>query len=76
MRKIIFLILVLQSYQGVDAQVSISNNNHYILKNGKPFFWMGDIAWELFAKLTKEESDAYLKTRSEQGFTVMQAVVK
>ena len=42
--------------------------------DGKPFFWLGDTAWELFHRLTKEEADYYLKRRAEQGFTVIQAV--
>jgi hypothetical protein len=35
---------------------------------------MGDTAWELFARLNREEADTYLKTRSKQGFTMIQAV--
>lgn len=36
---------------------------------------MGDTAWELFHRLSRDEADKYLKRRSEQGFTVIQAVV-
>lgn len=57
------------------AQFNVSLNKHYLLKDGKPFFWMGDTAWELFHRLDKSEVDTYLKRRSEQGFTVIQAVV-
>lgn len=57
------------------AQFSVSENKRYLLKNGKPFFWLGDTAWELFHRLNREEADYYLKRRSEQGFTVIQAVV-
>src|ERR1700754_3162404 len=74
MRKIISGVLMLLLFHAANAQFSVSANQHYILKNGKPFFWLGDTAWELFAKLTREEADTYLKTRSEQGFTVIQAV--
>lgn len=42
--------------------------------DGKSFFWLGDTAWELFHRLTREEADFYLKRRAEQGFTVIQAV--
>jgi hypothetical protein len=56
------------------AQFTVSADKHYILKAGKPFFWMGDTAWELFHRLNREEADKYLKKRSEQGFTVVQAV--
>lgn len=57
------------------AQFSVSPNKRYLLKDGKPFFWLGDTAWELFHRLNKTEADTYLKKRSEQGFTVVQAVV-
>lgn len=57
------------------SQFSISANKHFILKAGKPFFWLGDTAWELFHRLDRKEADRYLKRRSEQGFTVIQAVV-
>lgn len=57
------------------AQFSVSKNQRYLLKDDKPFFWMGDTAWELFHRLNREEADRYLKRRSEQGFTVVQAVV-
>lgn len=63
-------ILLLSSY----AQFSVSANNRYILKDGKPFFWMGDTGWELFHRLNREQADYYLKRRAEQGFTVIQAV--
>ncbi|MEJ7911945.1 MAG: glycoside hydrolase family 140 protein [Chitinophagaceae bacterium] len=59
----------------VQAQFTVSQDKHYLLKNNKPFFWLGDTAWELFHRLTREEADLYLKKRSEQGFTVIQAVI-
>jgi hypothetical protein len=73
-----FLIIVFTAiafFQTSHAQFSISANKRFLLKNGKPFFWLGDTAWELFHRLNREEADQYLKRRSEQGFTVIQAVV-
>jgi hypothetical protein len=35
---------------------------------------MGDTAWELFSKLTREEATQYLTDRKAKGFTVIQAV--
>lgn len=43
--------------------------------DGRPFFWLGDTAWELFHRLDREEARFYLERRSEQGFNVVQAVV-
>jgi hypothetical protein len=72
------LVLILLSFfmlTAAPAQFSIHSSQRYLLKNGKPFFWLGDTAWELFHRLNREEATRYLKRRSEQGFTVVQAVV-
>ncbi|MDZ7608602.1 MAG: glycoside hydrolase family 140 protein [Cyclobacteriaceae bacterium] len=45
-----------------------------VYPDGKPFSRLGDTAWELFHRLTREEADLYLKNRAEKGFTVIQAV--
>ena len=36
---------------------------------------MGDTAWELFHRLSYDESDHYLRNRADKGFTVIQAVI-
>ncbi|MEM8899584.1 MAG: glycoside hydrolase family 140 protein [Bacteroidota bacterium] len=56
--------------------LSVSENSRYLVReNGKPFLWLGDTAWELFHRLGREEADLYLQTRSEQGFSIIQAVI-
>lgn len=68
----LFLFLFCTSY----SQLRVSKNQRYLeTADGKPFFWMGDTAWELFHRLSREEADLYLKNRAEKGFTVIQAVV-
>ena len=58
-----------------DAQLRVSENRRFLqTDDGKPFFWLGDTAWELFHRLTREEAEMYLKNRAEKGFTVIQAV--
>lgn len=42
--------------------------------DGKPFLWIGDTAWEIFQRLSKEEVQFYLDNRKEKGFTVIQGV--
>jgi hypothetical protein len=60
---------------GVNAQIKVSTNKRYLVKqDGTAFFWLGDTAWELFHRLNKEQASYYLKRRSEQGYTVVQAV--
>src|SRR5687768_16068927 len=74
--KILLLFqLLLLFFIQANAQFRISENKRYLLKDGKPFFWLGDTAWELFHRLDRDEANRYLKRRSEQGFTVVQAVV-
>ncbi|MBV8817169.1 MAG: glycoside hydrolase family 140 protein, partial [Acidobacteriaceae bacterium] len=45
-----------------------------VTASGQPFFYLGDTAWELFHRLTREEVREYLDIRNRQGFTVIQAV--
>jgi len=75
MKKFLFGLLFIVMVLNVFSQFSISSNKRFLLKDGKPFFWLGDTGWELFHRLNREEADKYLKRRSEQGFTVVQAVV-
>ncbi|MEX2231133.1 MAG: glycoside hydrolase family 140 protein [Cyclobacteriaceae bacterium] len=58
------------------AQLQVSQNKRFLqTADGKPFFWLGDTAWELFHRLNREEAEKYLKNRADKGFTVIQAVV-
>lgn len=55
--------------------LKVSQNKHFLVhQDGTPFFYLGDTAWELFHRTTKQEAEMYLKTRAAQGFTVIQAV--
>ncbi|MBM4092054.1 MAG: DUF4038 domain-containing protein [Planctomycetes bacterium] len=56
-------------------RLKVSDNNRFLTTaDGKPFFWLGDTAWELFHRLSREEAARYLQDRAEKGFTVIQAV--
>jgi len=56
--------------------LSVSANGHYLVtRSNKPFFWLGDTAWELIHSTTPEEADYYLTMRARQGYTVIQTVV-
>ena len=56
-------------------RLKVSDNKRYLVTaDGKPFFYLGDTAWELFHRLNREQAEAYLKDRSARGFTVIQAV--
>ena len=75
MKRLFVLFLFTASVLTGFAQFSVSANKRFLLKDNKPFFWLGDTGWELFHRLDRAETDRYLKRRSEQGFTVIQAVV-
>jgi hypothetical protein len=56
-------------------RITVSANRHFLVtESGKPFFWLGDTAWELFHRLNREEARIYFANRSAHGFTVIQAV--
>ncbi len=58
------------------GRLKVSDNHRYLVyEDGRPFFYLGDTAWELFHKLSREEADRYLKDRAGKKFTVIQAVV-
>ena len=74
-RLICLLFISILSVQAI-AQLAISKDKHHLVKkDGTPFFWLGDTAWELFHRLNREEAKAYLQNRADKGFTVIQAVV-
>ena len=56
-------------------RLKVSDNKHFlVVEDGRPFFWLGDTAWELFHRSTREDADRYLRNRAERRFTVIQAV--
>lgn len=57
-------------------RLKISQNRRYMLtENDQPFFWLGDTAWEMIHRLSKEEVLIYLKDRAAKGFNVVQTVI-
>jgi hypothetical protein len=55
--------------------ICVSPDGHFLSSpDGSPFFWLGDTAWSMFMRLTREESEEYLKDRAAKGFNVIQAV--
>ncbi|AHM61170.1 hypothetical protein D770_14580 [Flammeovirgaceae bacterium 311] len=72
---ILGLVIVHTAFSQQPERLRVSSNNRYLeTESGKPFFWMGDTAWELFHRLTREEATSYLRNRAEKGFNVVQAV--
>ncbi len=54
----------------------VSENKRFLMnEKGEPFFWLGDTAWELFHRLSREEAELYFDNRAAKGFNVIQAVI-
>jgi hypothetical protein len=74
----IFLLCIAPSAHAAEPlpRLKVSENKRFLeTDQGKPFFYLGDTAWELFHRLSREDADTYLKNRAANGFTVIQAVV-
>ena len=55
--------------------IKVSENGRFLVsESDEPFFWFADTAWELFHRLTREETILYLDARQKLGFNVIQAV--
>ena len=80
MKLSIFFIIAavsasLASAAPAPQRLKISDNKRFLVTgDSQPFFWLGDTAWELFHRLNREDANAYLKNRADNGFTVIQAV--
>lgn len=74
--RIIFLVIFWLVTATAYSQITVHESGKYLVetKSGKPFFWLGDTAWELFHRLTREEAITYLDTRQAQGFNLIQIV--
>lgn len=55
--------------------LTINPRKRGFLRDGAPFFWLGDTAWLLFQKLDGDQIDGYLANRALKGFTVIQATL-
>jgi hypothetical protein len=58
------------------APLRVSDNGRYLVRaDGTPFFWLGDTAWLLSQRTSRDDAELYLATRARQGFTVVQATI-
>lgn len=56
-------------------KLKVSDNQRFLVTaEGRPFFYLGDTAWELFHRLNREQVVEYLEVRAKQRFNVVQAV--
>lgn len=56
--------------------IQVSSNHRFLqYSDGKPFFWLGDTAWEMLHRLKEPEVRKYLENRRARGFNVIQTVI-
>jgi len=73
---VIVLFQLVPQEQVLAQNLKVSNNNRFLVnEDDTPFFWLGDTAWMLFQRLTKNDTEHYLRNRSGKGFTVVQCVL-
>ncbi|SHM78483.1 Putative collagen-binding domain of a collagenase [Cyclobacterium lianum] len=80
MKGILLLIITLllpflSNGQGLPSLKLSDNRRYLVTADNRPFFWLGDTAWELIHRLDKGQIDLYLKDRSDKGFNLIQTVV-
>jgi hypothetical protein len=57
------------------GELEVSPDGHFLqYADGRPFFWLGDTAWLMFKRLTREEAEIYLEDRRGKGFNVIQVM--
>ncbi|VTR99146.1 glycoside hydrolase family 140 protein [Tuwongella immobilis] len=57
-------------------RLQVSENRRFLVtESGKPFFYLGDTAWELIHRVNRSDIDLYLSDRERKGFTVIQTVI-
>ncbi len=77
----ILILNAQQSWQGKSVDFShgdlkVSENHRYLVHaDGTPFLYLGDTAWELLHRLSKDDTKLYLENRRSKGFTVIQTVI-
>lgn len=56
-------------------KLKVSENKRFLVTTaGRPFFYLGDTAWELFHRLDRKQAAEYLDLRARQHYNVIQAV--
>ena len=53
-------------------RLTVAFDKQHFLRDGEPFFWVGDTVWSAFTNATDEEWADYLDFRKAQGFNVLQ----
>jgi hypothetical protein len=55
-----------------NQRVAVASDGPYFVKEGRPWFWLGDTVWSAFTNAAPSEWREYLILREQQGFNVLQ----
>lgn len=59
-----------------NGRLKVSDNHRYLIhENGTPFFWLGNTAWLISERLTRDDVEFYLTKEREAGYNVEQIQV-
>lgn len=69
----LFLTIILPCVEAAaqGQKLSVSANGRHLLKDGRPFFWLGDTAWFIM-RLSDDEIREYLANRARKRFNGIQ----
>lgn len=69
------LVTVAFAQQPQGCRVHVHPQGRFFMNaDGTPFFWLGDTAWQMFHRHTKESAKTYIADRAMKGFNVIQGV--
>jgi len=72
---VVFGLAAASALAAAPPRLRVSDNHRsMVTEHSRPFFWLGDTAWELFHRLDRAEAEIYLRDRAAKGFNVIQAV--
>lgn len=59
-----------------NGKLMVTKNGRYLQHtDGTPFFWLGDTAWLLLKRTTREQAQHYLRDRKNKGYNVIQIML-
>src|SRR5215469_2188940 len=73
--QLVIALALIGADETIPPRLKVHDNHRFLVtQDGRPFFWLGDTAWELFHRLDREQAEQYLDNRARNGFNVVQAV--
>lgn len=59
------------------GSIMVSPNGHFLhYKDGRPFFWLGHTAWNLFQRLDRQETERYLERIPDKGLVAGEKIIR